>query len=92
MDRREKRAAARAAAKVAAATGPRRIALQREAHKGLQDLYGQALAASNRYQLVLNATVAALGLDPTAGHSFDIEAGVITIAEPPKPPKGKRAT
>lgn len=48
----------------------------------LRALYQQAQQAAATYNLALNATVAALGLDPRQPNKFDLDTGIITPAAP----------
>lgn len=59
----------------------REIQIPKGAHAGLRNLFNEAAMATNLYQTALNATVAAMGLDPELGHSFDVASGVITVNE-----------
>jgi hypothetical protein len=46
----------------------------------LAQLYQQQKSAEQQYALALNATLAAVGLDPRLAHSFDLDTGIIQPA------------
>lgn len=47
---------------------------------GLRTLYQQAAQAKQLYDIALNATVAAVGLDPKGNHQVNLDTGIITPA------------
>ena len=48
---------------------------------GLRDLAAKAQHAQMVYTVAVNATVAALGLDPTQANTLDLDAGTVTPPE-----------
>jgi hypothetical protein len=56
------------------------IQLPELSRAALHALYAEQEAAKQRYSLALNATLAALGLDPRSPNHIDLDSGVITPA------------
>lgn len=49
----------------------------------LRGLHTEKQKAEERYNIALNSTIAALGLDPRLSHQFDIDKGELTPASEP---------
>ena len=56
------------------------IQLPEMSRAGLVDLYRAMQQAKREYDIALNATVAAHGLDPRMNHAFNLDTGEITPA------------
>ena len=58
------------------------ITLPEPARAGLAALYQQMKQAELLYRTAANAALAALGLDPQANNTLDLDTGIITPAAP----------